>query len=165
MAFEDAIDLAGVALIFMPEVIGSGIAQGPRNYRQFSFVARQPVNLSVVRHLQLILNVPQENVGLRESVVFFAGEKTLFAQCSEPSQRVPLPDLRRLPAIANLEALGDKFDFANTAGAQLHVATALVTEDHLLVDLAFHAANISQGCGVELPVINEWPHHVEKCSA
>src|SRR5262249_40163068 len=98
---------SGVALIFALELIRSGIAQGPRDYSQFSFIARQPMYLSVIRHLQLILNVSQENIGLREGIAFLAGDKSLFAQCSKPFQRVPLPDLRRLAAIADLETLGD----------------------------------------------------------
>src|SRR5262245_40212228 len=72
IAFEDLIDLPGEALIFALEVIGRRITEGPRNHSQFSFVARQRMYLSVVRHLQLVLNVPQENIGLRQRVAFLA---------------------------------------------------------------------------------------------
>jgi hypothetical protein len=45
-------------------------------------------------------------------------------------------------AVENLQGLGDQFNLANSARTQFDIAAPLIAKNHLLIDLAFHIANV-----------------------
>ncbi|MNV30420.1 hypothetical protein D3C71_1216860 [compost metagenome] len=58
-----------------------------------------------------------------------------------------------------LERLGNKLDFANTAGTELDVVGHALAP-HFLLDQLLHGAQRFDGGKVEVTPVNEWPQHL-----
>ena len=79
MTFEDTIDFAGPSLILALERIRPAETEHARDYCQFIFIARQRVCLGVIRHLELVLNIAQKYVRVRQSIAFVARDECCVA--------------------------------------------------------------------------------------
>ena len=77
-------------------------------------------------------------------------------------KRARTSDLGFVTAVDQLERLSEKFNFANTAVAELEVAFFVVAGEQLVLDAQLHMAQFID-CGVvEIAAINERLNFLEK---
>ncbi len=120
-------------------------------------VLRQRVRLGVVRHLQAVLDPPQECIGRRE---LRDGGRRQQLRAREPRQgrlQRGRPQARLRPAADQLLRLHDELDLADAARAQLHVVPQLAPLD-FAGDHRLHLAQALVDAVVEVTPIHEGPH-------
>ncbi len=119
-------------------------------------VFRQLVHLGIREHLQAVLEAPQKHVGGAQLRGDTGGEQAAAVQnLQRRQQRLCLQ--ASVAATANqLEGLHDEFNFADAAGAELHVVCKLAPLDFLL-DERLHLAQALEHAIVEIAAENERP--------
>ena len=85
------------------------------------------MRLKVVHHLELVLHVPEEEIGFGKAIMFFFGEKPMCENRPEGLDGVPLAKPGGPSSGAKLNKLDNELDFTDPAEPQLDVAMGLVT--------------------------------------
>src|SRR6185295_20141775 len=73
--------------------------------------------------------------------------------------------LRFIAAVDQLQRLGEKFDLANAAVAELEVARFFVAGEQLILDAHLHMAQFVDSGVVEITAVDERFHFFEKARA
>ena len=119
--------------------------------------------LVVVQNLQMMFHRAQENIAIRQHAPVFRGQQAEALQAGERIQGVAAADFRLALSVDQLERLGDKFDVADRAFAQLYLAPGAAFLAQVALGALFHGAHgrayrfgavvVEQGCaaGAKMP--------------
>ena len=130
----------------------------PRQTRTIEIIARQSLRLLIINALQQVFQTAQEQVGFAQRLRVGVGQQIQrFNRRQRRQQRPALQ--RRLTSAANqLEDLHNKFDFANTTGAELDVVfqppTAYFAGDH-----PFHVTQRLDHAEINVTAEHKRPQH------
>ena len=106
-------------------------------------------------NLQLVLDIAQEQVGLRELPRPALLHIAVNFQAVERLEGLRSTQARIAPAINQGQRLHDEFELANPAKAELYVAIDQVWRSQFALDLPLHRAKLAQRVEVQIAAINE----------
>ena len=108
-------------------------------------VDRNGVGLEIVLHLHSVLDVAQKTVGGRQVAGFALGQELILRHFLQRRKGLRSLQERDATGVEQLGGLGDEFDFADAAAAQLHVAVLFAALDEFLLDAALHGSDFPKG--------------------
>ena len=165
-SFEQLIeDTAYGGHMFAPggfEILQSGKAHEASQAFAGRVVAGDGMSLAVVLHLEAMLEVAEEDVGLSENARILGGEQFVLDEFLQARQGLGTLEERLAAGMKELEGLGGEFDFADAAAAQLHVAVELAGSDDLVFDAVLHGGDFGQHAFVDGARVTEGLDHFEE---
>src|SRR5205823_14124022 len=112
-----------------------GISHAPGQFAQLFLAFRKSVSLQVEHELEPMLGLTQKAICVFENLIFLGGQAAGLFQRLHGEQSVPLPNLRQIAAVEELEKLNGKLDVPDAAVAGL----SLLITDFRSADLLFDA--------------------------
>ncbi len=82
---------------------------------------RQAVDLQIKQHLQTVLGLAEEAVGLFQQAVLLIGEATSALEREQGRQCAPQPQGRQVPTVGQLQKLNGVFNVADATAPGLHI--------------------------------------------
>ena len=137
------------------------VAEPARQQPLLLGVLRNDLRLALVNDLQLVLDVAQEEVRLREARRFAAVEEPQVRQGAQRGERRATAQPLIPAPVDELQRLGDELDLANSAGSELDVAVEPFPRS-AAVDLALHRLDLLDGVEVEKAPVDERRDLLEK---
>jgi hypothetical protein len=77
--------------------------------------AGQRVRLKIMDHLQFVLHIAEESIGLRQPSAVLGGQEMMSPELFESGQRIPFPHDAQATPIYDLDCLDDKLNFTDSA--------------------------------------------------
>ncbi len=105
--------------------------------------------------LQTMFDFAQEPVCLLEVHRFVARQQLQFRQGRQGLERARLLEKGVTRAVQKLQGLHDKFDLANSAGAELHIPIKIFVTNNVALDAAFDRGNFVKQLRRRILRVNE----------
>src|SRR5687767_7832394 len=105
------------------------------------------MSLHLMNHLQLVLHVPEESVGLDQSLVFALGQQPMGLESFQCGERISMHDVGQMASGNHLNRLHKKFDLTDASDPKLHISPLMTAARYSGVDHLFdgpHAMNHRQ---------------------
>ena len=139
------------------EGASAAVSHGLRQQLFIGRGLRQLVGLGVIQILDAMLDPPEEVVSGAQHLYVLRREQTLSSEQIQHLQGRTRLQFRFPPATDQLEHLGDEFDFADAARAELDVIGQFPPR-HLFAYLCVQFAHGPEGAVVEILAEHEGPH-------
>ena len=122
----------------------------------------QGMRLHVVHDLEFVFDLAQEAVGRGQRVAVRGRHVAARGQPVERGQRVAAHDAWVLAGVDELQDLGDEFDFADAAPAQLDVHPLPVAPRQRALHPRLQVVHVLDRAEIEIPAQDERRHLVQK---
>jgi hypothetical protein len=146
-----------------PQGVPAGVAQCDGDAPAILIAFRQRVRLRVGKHLQPVLDAPQEAIGIRQREAGVRADVAGIDQGLQRRQQAALAQVRLAPATDQLQRLRQEFDFADAARTALDVVGQLAAGD-FGADRRLHRTQSVERAVVEVTPIHERPQGFEERS-
>jgi len=121
-------------------------SEPPRQVPQLRRVIRQNMCLTVVHHLQVMLDLPEQDVAIGQDAVLVGGEEMAVGKAQQAIQRVAAADFGVRAAMYQLQVLRDELDVADGAFPQLDLAPFPALLAQLRLGALLHRAYDAAQC-------------------
>ncbi len=113
------------------------------------------MRLALLYHLEAMLNRTQKNIGFAEVAAFLVADQLFATQQLQRLEGISLAQMNIFAGVDQLQGLHEKFDFADSAPAQLKVYLSFAGPGQIAVDLLLHGLDIFDHAVIEVPPVNK----------